>query len=373
MSMNRARKGEPLVALALLIGIWVMARAAMWETPPALPLIAFNQSAPVAAPRMVATVETPAAAPSAAEVITWPSEDRRPAPSLLRKPQVPEPAPPSFAPSAPSLPAVTPTTPRLAAGHGLLYMAALAQLPLLVSPPDRYTAPATTLPFTPRAIATGQRRWSADSWLLLRRGRTTNAIAGFVPPAYGASQGGTVLRYRLAPGNAHRPTLYLRATSAVERPRGEEIALGFALRPFPRVPVAALAEARATRSSSGTIYRPAAMAVSELAPLKLPLGARAEAYGQAGYVGGRDATFFADGQLLVSRRVLTLGPAELRAGGGAWAGAQKGASRVDVGPSASLGFQIGPANARIEADWRFRVGGIATPSSGPALTLSAGF
>lgn len=373
MSVTRTRKGQPLVALALLFGVWVMARAAMWETPPALPLIATDQRAPVVVSPMIAALDTPAAAQSAAKVITWPETNRQPAPSLLRKPQVPALAPPSFAPSAPSPPAVTPITPRLAAGHGLLYMAALAQLPLLVSLPDRYTAPSPTLPFTPRTLATGERRWSADSWLLLRRGRTTNAVAGFVPPAYGASQGGAVLRYRLAPGNAHRPTLYLRATSAIERPRGEEVAFGFAFRPLPRVPVAALAEARATRSTSGIIYRPAAMVVSELAPFKLPLGARAEAYGQAGYVGGRDATLFADGQLLVSRRILTLGPTELRAGGGAWAGVQKGASRVDVGPSASLGFRIGPASARIEADWRFRVGGIATPSSGPALTLSAGF
>ena len=116
------------------------------------------------------------------------------------------------------------------------------------------------------------------------------------------------------------------------------------------------------------------MVVSELPPVTLPLAARLEAYGQAGDVGGRDATAFADGQLRVDRQVTRFRLAEVRAGMGAWAGAQKGASRVDVGPTMTLGVPAGKnGSMRLSMDWRFRVAGRATPASGPALTLSAGF
>ena len=116
------------------------------------------------------------------------------------------------------------------------------------------------------------------------------------------------------------------------------------------------------------------MAVSELMPQKLPLGLVGEAYAQAGYVGGTGATAFVDGQLRVDRAVARTGRAELRLGVGAWGGAQKDASRLDLGPAANLGVSVSDAVfARVMVDWRFRVAGNAVPESGPALTLSAGF
>jgi hypothetical protein len=116
------------------------------------------------------------------------------------------------------------------------------------------------------------------------------------------------------------------------------------------------------------------MVVSEFPPVPLPAGLRGEAYAQAGYVGGRDATAFADGQLRIDRRIARAGSFELRAGGGAWAGVQRGASRVDVGPTASIGTQApGGGSLRVGVDWRIRVAGNASPGSGAALTLSAGF
>jgi hypothetical protein len=115
-------------------------------------------------------------------------------------------------------------------------------------------------------------------------------------------------------------------------------------------------------------------AYTEMPPVNLPLGTRAEFYGQAGYVGGNFATAFADGQVRIDRRIIHLGRGELRAGGSAWGGAQKGASRLDVGPTATLGMPLGgTAGARLALDWRFRIAGNAMPTSGPALTLSAGF
>jgi hypothetical protein len=138
--------------------------------------------------------------------------------------------------------------------------------------------------------------------------------------------------------------------------------------------VVVAAEGRVNGQPSGTHVRPAVLAYTEVAPIALPLGTRAEFYAQGGYVGGNFACAFADGQLRVDRRLLRLGPGELRAGGGAWGGAQKGASRFDLGPSATLGMPIsGSAGARLAVDWRFRIAGNAEPGSGPALTLSAGF
>ena len=143
-------------------------------------------------------------------------------------------------------------------------------------------------------------------------------------------------------------------------------------------PVAAMVEVRASRFSDGTLHwRPAAMLVSEFAPLALPLGLRAETYLQGGYVGGSAATGFIDGQLKLDRVISHIRrgglTGELRAGAGVWGGGQTGASRIDIGPSVTLGLTSGPAAARLAADWRFRVSGNATPTSGPALTISAGF
>ncbi len=123
----------------------------------------------------------------------------------------------------------------------------------------------------------------------------------------------------------------------------------------------------------GPKLRPAAYAVTELAPFRLPFGASGEVYLQGGYVGGRFATAFVDGQARVERPLARVGETELRAGAGAWGGAQKGAARLDVGPTAALAFNLGEARGRLSADYRFRITGDAQPASGPALTISAGF
>jgi hypothetical protein len=132
-------------------------------------------------------------------------------------------------------------------------------------------------------------------------------------------------------------------------------------------------EARVTATAQGTEVRPAAFAVTELPPARLPLGAVGEAYLQAGWVGGRFATAFIDGHVRIDRPLARVGDAEVSAGAAAWGGAQKGAARLDVGPSARVSFRLGDGRGRVAADYRFRVAGDAQPASGPALTLSAGF
>jgi len=225
------------------------------------------------------------------------------------------------------------------------------------------------------ARATTGSRWSADGWLLLRRDSTTPLLSG--RPSYGRSQVGAVIRYSLAAASPLRPQAYLRASAALAGAREYELAAGVSARPLAGLPLRFALETRIGETDLGTRLRPAAFAVTEFPPLRLPLGMRGEAYAQAGYVGGGYATAFVDGQARVERPLVRRGEIEVSAGAGAWGGAQSDAARLDVGPTAVVSFRLGPksfgARGRVAADYRFRVAGDAGPSSGPALTLSAGF
>lgn len=382
MNRLRPRRGQPLIALGAVLLGWVGLRAALWEeiALPGLPTPVAEAVArvlPPVAQREARPVPTAAAAITAV-VRTSPSAPvpLAPPPALIA---VPPPAslpslPPEFAPAG-----GTGEAPRVAAAHQLAWMAGVAQLPMPRFVMDRLSATNRTAALMPaearqaRVAPLSAKRWSVDGWLLLRQGGVGTTAAGLPSPSYGASQAGAVIRYRLAPASAHRPALYLRASSAVQAPRGEELALGLSARPLAGVPVALQAELRATQQARGTTWRPAVGAVTELPRFDLPAGLSGEVYAQAGYVGGPGASAFVDGQLRIERRLARLGRGELRAGLGAWGGAQKGANRVDVGPSATLDFPLGGGQGRVSADWRLRAAGNAAPKSGPAITLSAGF
>ncbi len=214
-------------------------------------------------------------------------------------------------------------------------------------------------------------RWSADSWLLLRRDTSASITSG--RPSYGRSQAGAALRYHFASSSPHHPQAYLRASAALAGAREQEIALGLSSLPLPGAPLRLAVEARASQTVSGSELRLAAYAITELPAFRLPFGARGEAYAQGGYVGGEFATPFVDGQIRAERPIARIGSMELSIGAGAWGGAQKDSGRLDTGPSATATFRIGKGFGRIAADYRFRIAGEAEPSSGPALTLSAGF
>jgi hypothetical protein len=270
------------------------------------------------------------------------------------------------------------------AGEQLLLAAALSHMTL---PPDiaayfvksahssattprlQAAPPSTGRPISPPV---GRSRWSGDGWLLLRRDSSGALATG--EPSYGRSQTGAVLRYRLAPSNSHKPAVYARATRSLAGPRETEFAVGFAARPLANVPVSVAGEVRAYDGPTRRELRPAAFAVTELPAAKLPLGFRGEVYAQAGYIGGAFATAFLDGQARIDATIARLGGmGQLCVGGGVWGGAQKHSDRLDVGPSATIGFRLGRTLSRLAFDYRWRVAGNAQPSSGPALTISAGF
>lgn len=377
MTIPRSRRGEPLVALSAVLAMWVGARTVLWDAHPA------------AAPRLdpagthnetFAARQTAGRAPPQQSKVKGPTPPaplamslRVGATPLAPRAELPRPAFRPLRPVVVPAPAPSAIPVAVAAAHQTMWMAALARVPV---PPDLLAAlrsPAAA-PYPPVVRApNGSSRWSADAWLLLRRDREpASHLPGAGQASYGASQAGAVLRYRLAPGSAHRPAVHLRATSALGGLREHEAALGLSARVVPAIPVVAAAELRASVVRDRTQLRPAVFAVTEIAPVDLPGGIRAEAYAQAGYVGGAFATAFVDGQLRVDRRATRIGHLEVRAGAGAWGGAQKGAARLDVGPTASVALVQSPS-ARLAVDWRFRIAGDAAPASGPALTLSAGF
>ena len=238
------------------------------------------------------------------------------------------------------------------------------------------TSPDAQLQNVPAAAAEMRRdsapsRWSMDAWALWREDTTTSILSG--RPSYGRSQAGAVLRYRLAPSSGHGPHLHLRGNAALEGAREREVAFGVSARAIPSVPVRFAAEGagdrnrerdRASRRGLCCDRNPADPATCGFLRRSL----------WPGRICHRDnATLFVDGQTRLTRRLAGNDDFRLEAGGGAWGGAQEDAGRLDVGPSASVNFRIGPARGRVSADYRFRVAGEAEPSSGPALTLSAGF
>jgi hypothetical protein len=400
MILERRTRGQPLLVLGMVLTCWVGARAFAWEhalnrasaevaraegTAMHLALHIQDRSR-VALPRPIrqgavsarqreaqfAVLRAPlwaAPAPLPLPVPLSSQEQLAPlAPSSALAAQVPAPAP---------APAPMDASRRImvAGGHQSLWLAATALMALppqgLGNPgPERGLAPAPA----PLGSVVPVRRWSADSWLLLRK--SGNAIvAGPNPGTYGASQVGAVIRYRLDPGDSHRANIYGRAYGALNGTREQQAALGLSARPIAALPLAAMGEARIVRDGAGVRIRPAAAVVTELPPQALPFGFAGEAYVQAGWVGGRQPTAFVDGLVRAERPLSgTAGGFSLRAGGGAWGASQRGAARVDVGPVASVTVRLtDTASARMEADWRFRVAGRSRPDSGPALTISAGF
>lgn len=371
------RKGAPLAMLASLLAVWVLFRVASWESP--LPQV-FPQLA-LSPPTAVTQTKPPVAAEVAPIPYTEATEALHEfAGPILYTPLEPVSArvvPPPYRPAGRPTYEVEPMEPAVSAGHQLLWMTAMSQLPLprsvarLLRRGEQTQTPAGLPP-----VATAgpkRKRWSIDSWIYLREGKANTGLAGVAPASYGASQAGAVLRYKLAESSRYEPSAYLRATKALAAGKEADVALGLSARPAEQLPLTANAELRATRSAGKTDLRPAAFAVLNPAPMPLPRGFELESYGQAGYVGGHFATGFADGQLRATREVVRFDLGSVRAGAGAWGGAQKGAARLDVGPTASVQFKLGEVPTRLSVDYRVKAAGDADPGSGVAMTLSTGF
>ena len=411
--MSSARRGGALLTLGGVLALWLLVRVAVWQ-PPFAP--ASLTVLPLGAPQLAETANPvkPAQATSENAGTQRLAPYARPAepvwhmPSLsprIDPPRIDAPRIDALRIDAPRIEAPIPVTPvaysqfraggsavsrrgfagaNVLAAHAYLLSAGYRSSGRMPQQSDRGATfagntRASGLPvpvYAPRAAeamreAQGPSRWAMDAWALWRQSNDTPLLSG--RPSYGRSQIGAVMRYNLAPSSGHAPQVHLRASAAIEGRNEREVALGASARPIPGIPVRLAAEARVSETDRRTEPRAAAYVVSEFPPVDLPAGMTGEAYVQGGYVTGDFATPFVDGQARITRELAGTDNFQLSAGAGAWGGAQDDAQRLDVGPSAGVNFRIGPARGRVSADYRFRVAGAAEPSSGPALTLSAGF
>ncbi len=382
-------RGKPVRALLVILGGWVLVRSALWPSPLVMQVVP---------PAILAPTSALGARASAALAVyvAGRSDTGGPALRLELPPRRPALVPP-IRPARMSYQTTAigdatyaglggPVPQRRIAGHILLLAAGLSSLELdpalapfaqgasLRAAHFADQAAFVLAPATPEGLAResgASRRWSMDAWALWRENDTSPLLSG--RPSYGRSQAGAVVRFALEPSSGNAPQVFLRASAALAGAREEEGAAGVSARPLPFIPVRLAGEVRLRSTAGRTDTRFAAFAVSEIPPLALPGGTTGEVYVQGGYVTGRDATGFVDGQVRITRDLVVGERFRLSAGGGAWGGAQEGAGRLDLGPSASLSISAGGVFARVSADYRFRVRGSAEPASGPALTISAGF
>ncbi|MBD2842636.1 hypothetical protein [Erythrobacter rubeus] len=376
---NTKRRGSPLAMLMLLVAVWTGGRALIWENPFSIDLPdlvseaalfadAGTQSAPQ--PREAENSSVLGELASVSEEIMGSNRYA----SVLG----------AYAGFNEDLALASGY--RAASAHQMLWLNALGAS---VGPPAPERAAMYALRTTQKLAGVTPisppfqeqpryDRWSVDAWAFWREGSNATLISQGRVPIYGASQLGSNLQYRVAPSSRRDPRLFLRGYRALVNGGETEVAAGGSVRPLASVPVRMAAELRYTENRFGSEVRPAVIAISELPPQSLPVDFTLEAYGGAGYVGGKNATAFADGQAAVTREFASFaGPldtrARLSAGAGAWGGAQEGASRLDVGPTVRLDMTLGEVPARLSVDWREQVGGDAAPQSGVAATLSTRF
>lgn len=362
-----ARRGQPILALCVVLMVWTVTRAAIWN-----PIFAEGSGEPQRRQLVATEPATIARQDIASErpVVPVPIAERH---GPVRRGVI---AQPSARAGASDLWAVSSSNHAVSEGQAGLSSARDLQvdsdLPAKHQQRPRLDAPSRVL----GGAQTGK-RWSFDQWLLMRGASGAVATAPGAA-SYGGSQAGAIARYRLGRGEQHDSFAYVRTSLAINAPgRDKELALGFGVRPLRRLPLRVLAEARVYDSSSGPVrLRPVVTVVTELPWQNLAGGFRAEAYGQAGYAGGLGPTAFFDAQAVVDHSIAkaTRLRRDVRIGAGIWAGGQKGAVRFDAGPRVSMPLDMGDGmSARIALDWRLRVAGNANPASGPALTIASSF
>jgi hypothetical protein len=222
----------------------------------------------------------------------------------------------------------------------------------------------------PPSIVQGGSRLAGSAWFIGRNG----SAPGVAGSQLGASQAGVRTTYAL--GDNRRLALAARVSAPVSG-RGKEAAVGIDWQPT-RAPVHVIAERRFALDGGpgGTMVG----IVGGFGPKAVAPGVHLEGYGQAGVIardGGSGTTGeiegFGDGAVRASHPLRSIGAIRIDIGAGIWGGAQRGAARLDIGPSAGIVVPVGRGLVRVTADWRQRIAGDARPDSGPALSLGTNF
>ncbi len=232
------------------------------------------------------------------------------------------------------------------------------------APPALSPSPLMPVP-APRA---DKRQLSGSFWLLTRSGGA-NATSS---PTLGASQLGARILIPLQRIGTHSALSGSLRASAPLAGRDKEIGAGLSVKLTTEIPVEFTAERRFSLAS-GQGDRWALFVASGVNDVHLTKDLSIDAYGQAGLVGFKRQEFFAGGSMNVRKDLHLSSKVKTSLGAGLWADAQRGASRVDIGPEISAKFSDTPLPLRISAQWRFRVAGNAKPASGPALVIAGDF
>lgn len=341
---HRPGRGRPLRFVAMVAMGWIALRVVLlWPAAGSLSK-AIEQAVPL--PQFAAIVAPAEALPERGSVRTLPPRSQASAASALALP--PPPA------SLVLKPVVPPGRVQFAMlgliGFGPTLSDALqGDGPLLA--PARVVPGASGHPVT----------IDGSAWLLSRSG------ANGGPGRLGGSQAGARLRVAI-------PGTELAAATTVSAPldnAGKEARIGVEWQPT-RAPVRVVADQRVALDH-GTVGGPELALVGGVNPTPIGAGLTLEAYGQGGAIARERIEPYVDGALRVTRTGPKLGRAQLSLGAGLWAGAQRDAQRVDIGPTLVSDIPVGNRHLRLSVDWRARVGGGAAPGSGPAITLGTNF
>jgi hypothetical protein len=347
--MHSMTRGRPVRFFAILMGGWVLLRIASTvpgtDMEPTSPL----QLEPVAAAELIT--------PPLQNIVSTTSSPIRP----------------YFARSAVSKGVVAAEKAPITRAESIGPRPEASFAPLMVeaAQPDQSPSPIQpappAFPMSSPASAQGD-RWRASAWLLWREGsgNPRDLVTG---GRLGGSQAGLRLDYDMTPASISRTAFYGRLSSALNRPASPEGAVGVTWQPARSVPLTIAAERRIALGD-GARNANAVFAVGGFGPRPLLGKVEAQAYAQAGMVGFNRRDLFADGKLSLLAPV-TRTP--VRTGISLSGGAQPQVERLDIGPEVQLRLPMPRAASRLSIEWRGRVAGKASPSSGLAVTLGGDF
>ena len=345
IDVQRSGRGRPLRFLAAVGVGWIGVRATLlWP----------DGVVPVGPIRLLIA---PARAAAPAEAIQGPSPSR-----VVRRgvQAVAAPRPPTFerATRVPEMNASTDVRPPPAAPASPRPRAPLPGVPPFVAmPPD-----------TPDRIpGTRSRapRWSGSAWAVTRAGLTAQG------DGTGGQLGGSQAGIRIVRTLDRQGRVALAGRLTTPLGAGlREASLGLEWQPT-RLPLRLVAEQRfALGAGTGG---PGIGMVGGFGPVPVFRGLRAESYAQAGVLRRTRTEPYADAALRLTHPVARIGGTRIELGAGTWGGAQRGAARLDIGPTLAVAVPVAGKTLRLTLDWRERVAGRAKPGSGPALTVGTDF
>ncbi len=348
-------RGRPLVALSVVIVVWIAGRAAQLQMESSLPVLEVTPLTTSVERDM--PVDAALAQAFSAELTSPPAVHRvqpqaRSTPVLMRvknareAPEFDYPEPMNWFALAPQQMSQT----RLSRSRD-------DEQPIVMSAPN----------FIPSPEHSSRKRLAFYGYSFWRN---SQSAAGIAPAGqYGGSQSGLIATYILGEDET-APALLGRVSVSPSPNTDREVALGIRWQPMAKLPVALSAERRFRSNGTDTF---ALYVAGGENGVQLPLGFELGGYAQAGILTDKKRTSFFDANMRIKRTVIKAGRIRFLAGGGAWSGGQTGAARLDIGPSLSAELPVGDTQYRIEADWRFRVAGQATPVNGPTLTVTTSF